>query len=196
MACVPLMREMVSLDSSTRGLICARLRASALGIRVPFSSKHSPSPMRARARCASGARSPLAPTLPCDGTMGVTPRLSISQSVSMTTARDSRVTLGERIRPQQHHGARFCDGERFAYSDRMRAHQVDLQFANLIAGDAHVAQFAHASRDRVSEFVAGNNFVDDGARLIDGLSRVWRKQRSTAFGWRPRVPLQVSDRFR
>jgi hypothetical protein len=57
-----------------------------------------------------------------------------------------------------------------------------LQFANLITGDAHVAQFAHASRDRVSEFVAGNNFVDDGARLIDGLSRVWRKKRSAAFG--------------
>ena len=36
------------------------------------------------ARCASGARSPLAPTEPFSGITGCTRRLSISQSISMT----------------------------------------------------------------------------------------------------------------
>ena len=48
---------------------CAR-KTSALGMRAP-STTHSPRPMRARARCESGARSPLEPTLPCDGTTGM-----------------------------------------------------------------------------------------------------------------------------
>ena len=87
MAWVPLISDTASLASSTSGLICARFKASALLMRAPFSSKHSPSPMSASAKCASGARSPLAPTLPWDGTIGVTPRLSISQRVSMVTGR-------------------------------------------------------------------------------------------------------------
>ena len=110
---------------------------------------HSPSPISASARCASGARSPLAPTLPCDGTIGVTPRFSISQIVSITTAAHAGVALGKGICPQQHHGASLGDGKRLAHSYRMRAHQVDLQFANLVSRDAHVAQFAYAGRDGV-----------------------------------------------
>ena len=39
-------------------------------------------------------------------------------------------------------------------------------------GDAHVAQFAHAGRDRVRDFVAGDNLVDDGARLIHNFARI------------------------
>ena len=91
--CVPLMSETASLASSTSGLICARRMASPAGIRVPFSSRHSPSPISASARCPSGARSPLAPTLPCDGTIGVTPRFSISQIVSITALRTPECPL-------------------------------------------------------------------------------------------------------
>jgi len=40
------------------------------GTREAFSSRHSPSPMSANAKCASGARSPLAPTLPCEAPSG------------------------------------------------------------------------------------------------------------------------------
>src|ERR1019366_1082308 len=88
-AWVPLMSDTASFASSTSGLIWARFNAGALAMRAPFSSsfEHSPSPINASARCARGARSPLAPTLPCEGTIGVTPRLSISQMVSMMMAR-------------------------------------------------------------------------------------------------------------
>ena len=60
----------------------------------------------------------------------------------------------------------------------MRAHQVDLQLTNLIAGNAHVAQLAHASRNSVSDLVAGDDFVDDGASLVHYLTRVRREQGS------------------
>ena len=45
-------------------------------------------------------------------------------------------------------------GERFADADGVRAHQIDLQFANLIADDAHVAELAHAGGDGVGQLVA------------------------------------------
>ena len=50
MACVPLMSDTASFASSTSGLICARFNASALAMRAPLSSKHSPSPISASAR--------------------------------------------------------------------------------------------------------------------------------------------------
>ena len=59
--------------------------------------------------------------------------------------------------------------------DRVRAHQVDLQLANLVAGDAHVAEFAHARGDGIGEFVAGDDVVNHGARTIHGLARVGRQ---------------------
>ena len=68
-AWVPLMSEMVSLASSTRGLMSACFRASAAGMRLPW-NQASPSPMRTSPRWERGARSPLAPTLPCDGITG------------------------------------------------------------------------------------------------------------------------------
>ena len=47
----------------------------------------SPSPIRASAQCASGARSPLAPSDPCSGTAGASPALSIATIVSATSGR-------------------------------------------------------------------------------------------------------------
>ena len=78
----------------------------------------------------------------------------------------------------------FPHGERFAHADRMRTHQVDLQFANLIAGDADIAQFADAGRDGVGDFVARDELVDDCAQPDSRLARIRREQtarrRSTA----------------
>src|SRR5438128_140012 len=48
--CVPLISETASLASSTSGLIWARRRASALAMRMLFSSRHSPSPIIDSAR--------------------------------------------------------------------------------------------------------------------------------------------------
>ncbi len=91
------------------------------------------------------------------------------------------VALGERVGPQQHHGARFRDGQRLAHADRVRAHQVDLQFANLVAGDAHVAQFADAGGDGIGDLVAGDDLVDDGARPVDRLARVGSEKHGAAL---------------
>src|SRR6202158_130432 len=63
----------------------------------------------------------------------------------------------------------------------MRADQVDLQFTNLVAGDAHVAQFAYSGGDGISDFIARDNVIDDSACLIDCLPRVCGKQRGTAL---------------
>ena len=189
MACVPLIREIVSLASSTSGLICARFSASALGIRDPLSSKHSPSPISDSARCARGARSPLAPTLPCDGTIGSDAAVEHFAERVDDDGANAGVAFGQRIRAQQHHGASFGDGERFADADRVRANQIDLQFANLLAGDADVAQFAHAGGDGVGQFVAGDDLVDDGARQIDGLASVGIEQDGAA-----RCPCSATSR--
>ena len=55
-------------------MVCIHFKLSvnpltSLAIPHPVSGLHMfPSPRRPRARCASGARSPLAPTEPCSGT--------------------------------------------------------------------------------------------------------------------------------
>ena len=65
---------------------------------------------------------------------------------------------------------------------RVRAHQVDLQFANLVADNAHVAELAHAGGDGVGDFVAGDDLIDHGARPVHSLARVRRQEHGTAFG--------------
>ena len=45
----------------------------------------SPSPISTRAQCASGARSPLAPSEPCSGTTGVIPAFRTARIVSATS---------------------------------------------------------------------------------------------------------------
>ncbi len=77
------------------------------------------------------------------------------------------------------------DRQRFAHADRVRADQVDLQFANLVASNAHVAEFSDAGGDGVSDLVAGDNLVDDGACQVHGLPRVGREQdRAARFNGR------------
>jgi hypothetical protein len=72
----------------------------------------------------------------------------------------------------------------------MRSDQVDLQFTNLVACYAHIAQFAHARSDGVGQFIARNNFVDDGACLVHSVPRVRREQGSTTFD------RDLADRFK
>ena len=71
-ACVPLMRASPSLGPSSRGSRPARRNPSAAVAMRP-STRTCPHPSRGRARWASGARSPLAPTEPRLGTTGSTP---------------------------------------------------------------------------------------------------------------------------
>ncbi len=86
MNCVPLTSESPSLLASRIGS-----RPTARSAAVPFRSSPStsawPSPTNGSARCASGARSPLAPTEPRAGTHGSTRRFRHSMRSSTVTTR-------------------------------------------------------------------------------------------------------------
>ena len=84
MNCVPLMSERPSFAASFTGSSPTRVSASRPGMRSP-SKNASPSPTSGSARCASGARSPDAPTLPRAGTTGTIP-LSRHASTSSTVS--------------------------------------------------------------------------------------------------------------
>ena len=86
MNCVPLISESPSFGASATGSSPARSSASAPGRRSP-SNHASPSPTSGSARCASGARSPLAPTEPRAGTYGRTPRSRHSSRSSTVSTR-------------------------------------------------------------------------------------------------------------
>src|SRR6185369_14031229 len=87
MPSVPLMRASPSLAARLIGLRPLRRSASPPSIRSPDGSSTHPSPSSTRAQCASGARSPLAPSEPCSGTQGVMSWLSRSTSAWATSGR-------------------------------------------------------------------------------------------------------------
>ena len=65
--------------------------------------------------------------------------------------------------------------------DGVRAHQIDLQFANLLARDADIAQLAHASRDGVGNPVFGHQRIHHGARAVHRLPSLGTKQDGTVL---------------
>ncbi len=81
---MPLSSASPSLGPSVSGKRCASASAWSAGIATP-STNDSPTPSIAAVMCASGARSPDAPTEPCAGTTGVSPLSSIA-SISATVA--------------------------------------------------------------------------------------------------------------
>ena len=88
MPSVPLMSARPSFAISVTGSMAAARMATAAGRgSSSFGVSSSPSPMRARAQWASGARSPLAPTEPCSGTSGVRPAFSRARIVSASSGR-------------------------------------------------------------------------------------------------------------
>ncbi len=86
MSWVPFRSARPSFASSTSGSSPTSRRATSAGSGWPASSTR-PRPMSGRARWASGARSPDAPTEPCSGTMGWTPSLRKSSSRSTRSGR-------------------------------------------------------------------------------------------------------------
>ena len=63
----------------------------------------------------------------------------------------------------------------------MRANQVDLHFANLLAGNVNVAQLAYAGGDGIGDFVVGDQGIDHGARPLHSCAGVGSEQHRTAF---------------
>ena len=86
-----------------------------------------PSPTSGSARCASGARSPLAPTEPRAGTSGSTPRLRHSSSSSTVDDARPGEPLRERVRAQEHRRAHDVVRIRLADAARMAAQETELE---------------------------------------------------------------------
>ena len=143
MACVPLISEIVSFASSTSGLMSACFSASAPGMRLPLKSA-SPSPISTSPRCDKwrevSARAHAA--LRRNYRMHAAVQ-HLAQRVDDNPAH-ARAALRQRVRPQQNHGAAHVLAQRFAHAHRVRAQQVDLQLADVIVGNAHIAQLPDA----------------------------------------------------
>ena len=116
-------------------LLRARARAARGRSRAARSAPARPArrapPARARSaaapRCASGARSPEAPTEPCAGTTGWIPRRRKSSRRSATTGRAPEKPERERVRPQQEHRPDDLARQRLAHARGVADEQVLLE---------------------------------------------------------------------
>ena len=143
MACVPLISEIASLASSCSGSIAGLFqRLGRRPARRP-STQTSPSPIRTAARWAKeGARSPLAPTDPCDGITGCKRWFSRSQSRSITTGLTPLYPLASELARNRSRARVSASLSGTPHSGRVRAHQIDLQFPHLRRRNANLGQHA------------------------------------------------------
>ena len=109
----------------------------------------SPSPMTTSARCASGARSPEAPTEPCAGMTGRTPRSSRPRSASTTSGRTPEQPLASTLARRQSMARVSASPSGSPDAAGVRAHQVDLQLPQARRRDAHLGELAEAGVDPV-----------------------------------------------
>ncbi|CAB4343982.1 unannotated protein [freshwater metagenome] len=87
MPSVPLIRARPSFSRSSTGSMPAFLRSCGTASSTPSGPVALPSPIKTRAQCDSGARSPLQPKDPNSRTIGVMPALSSAAIVSTTMGR-------------------------------------------------------------------------------------------------------------
>ena len=113
------------------------------------STDASPSPTSGSARCASGARSPLAPTEPRLGTCGQHAAVeALDQQLDRLDPR-ARVALRERVRAQQHRRAHDLVRVRLADAARVAAQQAELQLLGQLLGNRLRDEAAEAGVDAV-----------------------------------------------
>ena len=147
-ACVPLMSASPSFGASVAADSPARASAAAPGSR-PDSCHASPSPTRTSARCASGARSPLAPTEPRDGTTGWTPLVQQRDQQFERLDADAGEPLRQHVGAQRHHRAHDGHRQRFADAGRVTAQQVQLQLRQRVGGNRDLGEVAEPGVDAV-----------------------------------------------
>ena len=189
--CVPLISASPSFGPSVTGCRPARAAPrrrdasrgsrpgdSALALRRLPSA--SPSPISTSARCASGARSPLAPTDPRDGTSGCTPRVEQRDQRVERLEPDAGEALRQHVRAQRHRRAHGADRQRLADAGRVAAQQVELQRFERVGRDLDVGERAEAGVDAVGRLVAA--------------ARADRRRRATR-ATRARAPSAERDRL-
>ena len=195
-ACVPLMSARPSLGPSRTGESPAageRVRRPAT-CRSPSHAR--PSPTSTRARCASGARSPLAPTDPRDGTTGCTPRFSASSSASSVSTRMPEKPRARTFARSAIIARTVRTGSGSPDAGRVAAQQVELQALERVGRDAHLGERPEAGVDPVDGRVAGRHAVHHRARGGDARTRVGRQRDRCAHRRQCRgvVRARASDR--
>ena len=150
----------------------------------------SPTPIIAAAIWASGARSPDAPTDPCDGTTGDDAARKHGFDQRQRRGSHARRALREAAELQRHHQPRCRDGGRFTDARGMRQHDVALKLRKICGRDAHARQFAEAGVDPVDRLTPRQNALDRGGAG----NHAARHEGSTASGSPRQIARQsVSD---
>ncbi len=156
---VPFRSASPSFGPSTTGARPAAFNASRPGIVRP-SKRASPSPISTAERCASGARSPDAPTEPCAGIEGTTPAFVSATSASITLQRTpecpraSDAALSAMIETN--------DGivEQRSRPRRVGQHERALQLGEPRRVDARPREQPEAGVDAVDRASGGNDARD------------------------------------
>ena len=162
--CVPLSSASPSFGPSTIGASPACSSACSAGRRSPCTNA-SPTPIIAAVMCASGARSPDAPTDPCAGTTGTTSRASIACEQLQGLRPDARGALRQAGQLERHHQPGDRPRHRLADAGGMGQHDVALQGCRSLRVDAHAGELAEAGVDAVHGRAPGN---DAGHRIGAG----------------------------
>ena len=163
MPSVPLISASPSLAASSSGVEPGRGAARRRAVTgSPSWPSTQPSPSSTSAQCASGARSPEAPSEPCSGTHGVMSWLSRSTRACGDQRPDPGAAQGERADPQQHHRPDHLARHRRADPGGVRADQRVLQLGPPLRGDERVGERAEPGGDAVDRAAATLDAVHDG----------------------------------
>ena len=158
MNCVPLMSDSPSFAASRIGSSPTRASASSPGRRSP-STNASPSPTSGSARCASGARSPEAPTEPRLGTTGSDAAVRGTRAAARPSRCARRSSPWRACSRAAASPARTISSRiRLADAARVRAEQPELQLLGQL--------FRDGARDEATE--PGVDAVRVLARAVRG----------------------------
>ena len=171
LACVPLISARPSLgrerdrpQAGAREGVGARQRS-----RRWYSA--SPSPTSTSARCASGARSPLAPTEPRDGTRGCTPALSSATSASSVSRRMPEKPFASTFARSAISARTTGAGSGSPTPAAWLRNRLSCSAASWSRGNRDVGERAEAGVDAVDRAAARRVRVHDRARGADALAR-------------------------
>ena len=169
---VPLISASPSFARSVTGLRPAAASASGADRTAPLASRSSPSPMRASAASASGARSPLSAQRAVLVDHRREPGVEHGDQALRHFRASTRAAHGQAPGPQQHHGANHLTLDHGAHARGVRADQRQLQFGRALGWDRGRGQRAEAGGDAVDGLVGGEEAVDQlGAGVHRGASR-------------------------
>ena len=188
MNCVPLISDRPSFASEAHRLEARRARARRAPSSSSPSNHASPSPTSGSARCASGARSPDAPTEPRAGTSGSTPRFRHSSSSSTVSTRAPELPFASAFARSSIAARTTVVRIRLADAARVRAEQAQLQLLGQLLRDLLRDEAAEAGVDAVGVLVRAVRGALDDARAPRASARARRRRAARRRAARRRPP--------